>query len=638
MASIPYRKDLDGLRCVAVLAIVLFHAAPTTLPGGFVGVDIFFVLSGYLITAIILREIAERRFSFGRFYSRRIRRIFPALIPALVACLVAGWFVLTAEDYVILGRQVAAGAAFVANFFFWNHSNYFDAEGQAEPLLHLWSLGVEEQFYLLWPVLVYAIARTRVRPAVVLGLLTALSFAYCVYLSDADPDQAFYSPISRLWQLGLGGVIATLPPRADPRWRANLLSVAGLALICVSMWLIDPAQPVPGWSAALPTAGAALLIAIGPDAIANRLLSVRPAVWVGLNSYPLYLWHWPLLSFGWILRDLADPTRSQRLLLVACAFLLAWATWRWIERPFRTAHPLRLVAAMAFVLLAGLLVIWQAGFPDRPANHDDRRNFVAHYQAMRYEFAASQRSCGFLDWRTLRQRDDIEPICTRPGTRGTYLLWGDSHAKALSFGLRKTLPEGISLAQVTSFACAPGLPDDGLFYGRMRGGEKRASCVRANAFALDLIRRLRPQIVFLAQQGDHDRRDWNAFADHLKRLGARQVVLVGPVPQWFPSLPRIIAGSHWPLTEDYIATGLSQDILRINAVLARRYAHSSHLTYVSPIGRLCDARGCRARIGNTLLVWDYGHLTPAASILIGRQIMDRVAQQVVQPPPATSLI
>jgi len=624
MASIAYRKDLDGLRCVAVLAIVLFHASPPSLPGGFVGVDVFFVLSGFLITSIIVTEIGEDRFSLLRFYGRRIRRLFPALALVLAATLAAGWFMLSADDYLSLGRQTVAGAAFYANFHFWGASGYFDASTQTMPLLHLWSLGVEEQFYVVWPLTLWAILRMRVRPLWVLGLLTAASFAFCLYVSDGDPDQAFYSPFSRLWQLSLGGVVATLPPSAAGARERSILSAAGLLLILLSCWLIDPGQPVPGVNAAMPTLGAALLIRAGPEAFVNRLLSIRPAVAIGRTSYPLYLWHWPLLSFAWINADLADPSRLARGAMAVVAFIAAWATWRWVERPMKPVHPLKLAALLLAVAFAALLVIWSGGVPQRAVNQDPRRAFVARQNALRFDDIehSGLPNCGFMEWRSSRIKDMIDPRCTLPGRRGTYFLWGDSHAHALVVGMIRAVPQGISIARVASPGCAVDYPDTGRAPGSGRQGKR--ACRRSNDFAAAAVRRLKPDIVFLAQASGHQRSDWDALARSIRALGARRVVLVGPVPQWRPSLPLVIARAHWPFTEDYIATGLDRSILSTDALLHRRYDRSRDLTYLSLIDRLCDARGCRARLGDGLTSWDYGHLTAPASEYVARDILTRL--------------
>lgn len=366
-ATAHYRADIDGLRSIAVLAVLGFHAAPGCVPGGFVGVDIFFVISGYLISGIIAREVSEGKFSYSSFYSRRVRRIFPALLVVAAAALVFGWLCLLTGELQALGVQVAAGLGFSSNLLFWSQSGYFDDLAETKPLLHLWSLGVEEQYYIIWPIVVTVIARFGTSLAVTCALLASCSFLHCVYVSDVATSAAYYSPLSRFWEIACGSLLAACTHTESARQhnafggRANRLlrdscSIAGLAFLAFSLWLIDKNSPFPGPWALLPTCGTSLLIYAGPQAAVNRtLLSSQPAVWCGLISYPLYLWHWPLLSFAHILED-GTPPRHVRLLLVGAAFPLAWATARWVERPVRFSRTTGRVRTSALVAAsAGLL-------------------------------------------------------------------------------------------------------------------------------------------------------------------------------------------------------------------------------------------------------------------------------------------
>lgn len=370
MTSPPhtYRADIDGLRAVAVLSVVIYHAAPAALPGGFTGVDIFFVISGYLISGILQDALGAGRFSLAAFYARRIRRIVPALALVLAATLLYGLLVLLPTERTLLGRDAAGGAFFIANLTFWAEIGYFDREAATKPLLHLWSLGVEEQFYLLWPLVLWALHRcggVRLWPIL---LLAGLSLAASLSLTPIDPAAAFYSPVTRLWELALGAALAWMArARPAPLPQANALSLTGLALILLSLALVRAGPGFPGWQALLPTLGATLLIAAGPGAWVNRrLLALRPMVWVGLISYPLYLWHWPLLSYAHIVHQ-GRPLKPLLLAaLVAAAFALAWATWRFLETPIRTGNRRAvpaLAAALALVGLAGL-ALWRLPAPD----------------------------------------------------------------------------------------------------------------------------------------------------------------------------------------------------------------------------------------------------------------------------------
>ncbi len=363
-----YRPDIDGLRAVAVLAVLGFHGFPDRVPGGFAGVDVFFVISGFLISGIVFRALEAGRFSLADFYARRCRRIFPALVTVLVVCLLAGWALFLTDELVQLGKHTASGAGFVVNFTLASEAGYFDTAGELKPLLHLWSLGVEEQFYLIWPPLLALTYRWWRRPGTLLIVVGGLSLALNVErLSGIRAADAFYHPATRFWELLLGGALAyaairiqtsapggsTVGLRLSPRAR-ELLSAAGLFTIAASVLWLDATTPFPRW-AVVPTAGTALVIAAGPDAWLNRrVLASRGFVRVGLISYPLYLWHWPLLAFGRILHGRPLPAWVV-VLLLAVAFGAAALTYNLIERPIRFAPRPRArlnVAALAISMVA----------------------------------------------------------------------------------------------------------------------------------------------------------------------------------------------------------------------------------------------------------------------------------------------
>ncbi len=372
-----YRADIDGLRAVAVLSVLAYHGFPALLPGGFVGVDVFFVISGFLISGIILTSLRNGTFTFADFYARRIRRIFPALIVVLTASLIAGWFILFPVDFAKLAMHAAAGAGFVANIALWRESGYFDTASELKPLLHLWSLGVEEQYYLVWPVLLILANRFLHRLLGVVLVIAGVSFALNIAAVDAYRSAAFYLPVTRFWELMLGSALAYLHvfhPRAvaalhaDGEGRAlvrNAAACVGVVLLALAFTLTRESYAFPGWWALLPTLGTTLLIGAGPSAAINRrLLSANYLVYVGLISYPLYLWHWPLLTFARIVED-GIPPASVRVAALLASFVLADLTYRFVERPIRkrvSIGPRRfavpgLSAAMTAVAGCALLVV-----------------------------------------------------------------------------------------------------------------------------------------------------------------------------------------------------------------------------------------------------------------------------------------
>src|SRR6185503_2137061 len=300
-----YRADIDGLRAVAVVSVLVFHAFPELLPGGFVGVDVFFVISGYLITTILLGELLQARFSVLRFYERRIRRIVPALLLVLSITFVAGWALLFSDELKGMSGYFLSGVLSAGNLRNLMGGGYFDSASDLTPLLHLWSLGIEEQFYLVWPlVLTLGVGKSLSlrRLGVWIACSLVASFLLGIWLTPQHRSAAFYLPFSRYWELAAGGLLALLNRARAPGlsvWIANLLAAAGGLALGTAVLVIDGTRPFPGFWALLPVLGAVSLIAAGPHAwLSRELLSARPMVGIGLISYPLYLWHWPLLSLA----------------------------------------------------------------------------------------------------------------------------------------------------------------------------------------------------------------------------------------------------------------------------------------------------------------------------------------------------
>jgi peptidoglycan/LPS O-acetylase OafA/YrhL len=369
MNNIQYRPEIDGLRAIAVLLVIFFHSFPDKLPGGFIGVDVFFVISGYLISGIIATEIRNtQKLSFAHFYAKRIKRIFPALALVLIASYAFGWLALTADEFQQLGRHTAASAGFINNFILWNEAGYFDNASDTKPLLHLWSLGVEEQFYLFWPPLLYLLSK---RPRLItptLAVIAFTSFAINIYLSATDSAADFYLPFSRLWELLIGAAIA-LRPAASTLNNSRLWAWFGLAALLTSAFLIPGDSNYPGWIGLIPVLAAAVLIYYSQENACKNLLSHPLMTGIGKISYPLYLWHWPLLSFSRIL-NAGLPTSTARLLLLTASLILAWLTYRYIEYPIRFKNRPKYTIAwlsgvMVMLILVGIITKNSHGFKFR---------------------------------------------------------------------------------------------------------------------------------------------------------------------------------------------------------------------------------------------------------------------------------
>jgi len=624
-----YRADIDGLRALAVLSVVIFHAFPRRLSGGFIGVDIFFVISGFLISTIILGNLQNDSFSYLEFYRRRIRRIFPALVVVLLACLGLGWFGLLAGEYQQVGMHTLGGIGFISNLMLWNEAgyDYFNTASQSKPLLHLWSLAIEEQFYIVWPLLLVVLWKRRWNFTGVACGIALVSFCFNVLSFPEHAQAAFYSPLSRFWELMIGGVLAyALMYKADSMARyANAQSALGMALVVAGLVFINNERAFPGWWALLPTGGAALLISAGPLAWLNRTVLSNPlAVWFGKISYPLYLWHWPLLSLATLWNNQETPESPVRLGLVMLAIALAWLTYRFIEQPIRVGNmgsTPQLVVAFCLVGLLAAPIIVLNGFPGRNINQDETRVFLDQYKKLTRLGLSDyyQERCDFSDWATGKNKGSIDAACTATnGDRPVYLLWGDSHGQALSFGIRKNISPSVQLAQVMTNGCKPKLHPD------PKNMTDKSACQSSNEFAIEFIKKHKPARVFVVQNQDHQLTDWIEMAA-LIEANQGELVLVGPVPQWRPSLPAIVA-RDLKVRRDYIGDGLDPRILETDGKLRAIYA-GSKVRFVSLIDKLCRASECRAKVpsydGFDLMALDYGHLTPAGSDFVAKQVLQK---------------
>jgi len=653
-----YRADIDGLRALAILPVVAFHASSYWPKGGFVGVDIFFVISGYLISSIIFKSLANNDFRFIEFYAHRIKRIFPALILVLTICYVLGWFLLLPDEYKQLGKHIAAGAGYVQNFVLWQEAGYFDTASELKPLLHLWSLAIEEQFYLIYPLLIWAAWRSGVNILAVVVVLGIVSFSLNIGDIDQDPVKTFFAPQTRFWELMAGGVLAyfrvfqcsrpawltrwpqlsifnrllfTQTPAEDARGAvlASFLSIVGLVLILIALFGIHRGQPFPGWRALLPVTGACLLILSGPTAWVNRkILASRLFVWVGLISYPLYLWHWPLLSFARIV-EMDKPSSSIRTAAVGISFVLAWLTYRLIEKPVRFGRVSWRKTALLCVLAvlvgyAGYNVYQRDGFSFRMKN---RQSYLDYFESSKYfmETGIGEKykdECNFYNVdKPAIPLEHINPACYQkaPGKNKTIFLWGDSHAQQLYYGLSKNLPVDWQIMIVASSGCVPNIE---------LADSSEKLCVRSNWFALKQIKEAQPDIVLIAQNLGHSFEKMEGIARELKNLGVKKIIATGPTPHWKANLPNIIVKRLWSYTPRYSNLLINSKEIKANTLLASKSKLTDTFVFVNLIDFFCNDSGCLTYIGDDrktgITTWDsHGHLTPIASDYLAKEYLSK---------------
>ncbi|MCI4665972.1 MAG: acyltransferase [Neomegalonema sp.] len=516
-ASIRYRPEIDGLRALAVSAVIIFHYFEDWAPGGFLGVDLFFVLSGYLITKIILAEREAGAFNLWAFYARRVRRILPALFIVIAATLATSMILHPAEQLERVAVSALAALFFAANFHFRDSQDYFAVAPVEEPLLHTWSLSVEEQFYLVWPALLLALYAWRSRRGVVAGLLIvcALTWALSQYLSLYAVDLAFFMAPSRGWELGLGALSAAwLEPRFAQRGGARLrggLTLVGLALIISAFVGVDRTWPTPGLSALPVVAGAMLVLIFGAArSIAHRALAWGPVVTIGLLSYSLYLWHWPVLSFAAGLQ-LGPTSIWLRLIALGITLVLAVISFRFIERPFRQAGaalpPRRTLvvglAGAAAVAAIALIAVWGDGLPGR---YPSASAALASYKVGDVD-DPTRGACHHV----LKFKPERCNLGAAKAGQYDVLLIGDSHAGAIRPAVSVAATAlGLSGRQASVGACPPLLGVSMAKFG------DRSFCSAFNTFWPQLIgANPKAKLIVLAAR-------WSLYLEPLTLSGSRK--------------------------------------------------------------------------------------------------------------------
>lgn len=484
--KLNYRSDIDGLRAIAVLAVLFYHAGSKAFSGGYVGVDVFFVISGYLITGIIFREIQAHEFSLKKFYERRIRRIFPALFVLLAVTVVTSAFLYDTEAFSAFSKSVTSTTLFYSNILFWKEAGYFEGPSTLKPLLHTWSLAVEEQFYIFFPLILIALAellKSKNRIFAGLVFIALVSFAGSIYGMNTDPSGAFYLAHLRAWELIIGGLLAlNVIPNPKNGLLRNGLSVAGIGMIIASVFLYTEETAFPGVSALLPTLGSTLIIYSGIDgeSLGGRILGLRPAVFIGQISYSLYLWHWPIIVF-WKYYIIRQPNTTDETIWVIASLALAVLSWKFIEKPFRSKTFLEKSkifvfagSVMALSLAATSSIYFYDGFPQRFSSQEAATKNKWDFEWPRWAECSVERA----------KTPPTEIKLCESGAKGrkpTFLLWGDSHARAIASAVDKSAKATNMAGYITSMpGCQPLLGID-------RPGPLKGSCYAYNNMVIAYI-------------------------------------------------------------------------------------------------------------------------------------------------------
>ncbi len=608
MAQLKYRKDIEGLRGISVLAVIFYHYHIGGFTGGFVGVDIFFVISGYLITSIIINDIHNNRFSFFDFYTRRIRRIVPASLFVTLCTLLAGYLIILPSVYSKVGESALYAAFGLSNFYFLWNTGYFDTIAEFQPLLHTWSLAVEEQYYLFWPILLLGIVNVGKESLPIklsiIFVLVLISLAISQYNITDNQKASFYMLDSRAWELGLGGLLALLPAIRN-RITSEFIAVLGLSLIIWSIFQLDSNNDFPGLNALYPCIGAALIILPKSENFIEKAISTRPLAFVGKISYSLYLWHWPILVLYRHYGTGRMPGAKEIAIMLVLSFLLSIVSWRHIEQRFHRMHnsPKPIVftwgaVSMAAIGLLGFTVSITSGFPGRlpePIRNVEKlvNETVTSQNGMASCFITSKSKYGLKSF----SNDDC--IVTNPNRRNVLIV-GDSHAAHFSKALRDIYPD-IKFSQITGSGCVPVLHAKG-----------KSTCSVLMRLAIDesIPNGKFDTVIFSARWQPNHFQNLVKAIDWTKKY-VKEIIVLGPTIEYTKALPTLLAKSALRKDDGEIVDS------------ARRYRHAKNLarslvsslkghgiSYYSVIESICPKRRCLTVDRNGRPVqFDYGHFT-----------------------------
>lgn len=641
--AMDYRREIDGLRALAVLPVILFHAGFEAFSGGFVGVDVFFVISGYLITTIIMAELEQGKFSIVNFYERRARRILPALFLVMLVCIPFAWFWLLPSDMKDFSQSLVAVSVFASNILFWRESGYFDTAAELKPLLHTWSLAVEEQYYVLFPLFLMLFWRLGKRWILItLGLVFVASLALAQWAAYAIPAAAFYLLPTRGWELLIGAFAAFYLSKANRKEFGKVAGELGgwfgIALILYSIFAYSKSTPFPGLYALVPTLGTVLVILFATQkTTVGKFVGNKLLVGVGLISYSGYLWHQPLFAFA-RQKGFSHSDGEVFFFLSIASLFLAFFSWKFIETPFRNKSIVDRKSIFLFAFIGSIFFV-SLGLYGYKNNGDvgqlsaQEKLFLSYFEneVPDWQYFIKEgipekfrMDCDFYDVAKYRSGnstkipvESISDTCYSKKYKSSKVvfIWGDSYAQQLYYGLSKVLPKDFEVLQVASSGCVA---------NTKANQSKTDFCEQSNWFAYDVIKKIKPQAVIIGQNLGQDYEKMKELSSDLKSFGIQRVIFTGPSPHWVPSLPAVLARSL-PNVPKHTFLGIDKAVLDLDLQLKKESSQSNHVEYVSLIDFFCNNDGCLTHLTQDVMAsvtsWDYGHLTPIASYYLAKNFL-----------------
>jgi peptidoglycan/LPS O-acetylase OafA/YrhL len=644
-----YRYDIDGLRAIAVLAVLINHLNSSLLPGGFSGVDIFFVISGFLITSQIYSGALDGSFSIKQFYKRRLNRIMPALLVLVFVCLLAGFFILSPADYIRLATSAPLSFSGLSNFYFWReYGNYFAGDTNEAILLHTWSLGVEEQFYLIWPLFLIFIFKLRYRYLLLMMIAIFISATiFSEYAVGVVASASYYLLPTRFFELMMGGILSIVMIR----WNTTLYSmryvnaakITGYLLLLYSLLILNKDVSFPGLNALFPCLGSVLLIFSGSAGYQSKLLSNKVLGFLGLISYSLYLWHWPIIAYINYLNISIDAKIGGEIVIVST--ILAWLSWRFIEKPFRYAPIQRSVnvehgalptlalqtkarsfgaeLSYRYVLitrlvmpLMGLGMFWLA--VDRSAGFPQRFDpMIVSYEEMAAAKPNIIREHCHVSTAYYQTKPNAGCVLGERNNNIDGLLIGDSYANHFS-GMVDVLAkaDGVQILDYTMDGCPPILGYENLNLQP----SYRKKCIARNNYILNLIKENKYQYVILGASWPTDGVAGKAIEhtiSEISKAGAKVVVIINN--------QTIAKASTCPIRQ---LMSRSREGCAVGKINLKNYwiavhKHFPDVTFIDPNEVICSGQICNPVVNGTLLYRDSGHLNDIGSRLIGRKLAEK---------------